>query len=314
MIRTLAQPSRSQIFWKAFLIILIAEGITILVAWLSLDHNTKSWLHAKAAQTIQISRWAASTADWSRIDKVPKDKESALGDTYQNRLGDLSDKRFSHKEGSVYVAFLDHGEEYDMYSGSEIPIQDSGKANQWILTAYATRRMTYSPEPIVDDSGTYLAAYTPVLRDGNVIGLVVAEYDEAPMPDFQSIVRTAFLYSIGPALLVSLIVAYILASMFFVEPKDFLRAIDQTAKIQLARSLRGEKDELWDSLTPREMEVAELASEGLQNKEIAERLFISPETIKQHLKSITIKTRWTTRQLGLEAQARRIAQLLRATA
>jgi DNA-binding CsgD family transcriptional regulator len=62
------------------------------------------------------------------------------------------------------------------------------------------------------------------------------------------------------------------------------------------------------------MEVAELASEGLQNKEIAERLFISPETIKQHLKSITIKTRWTTRQLGLEAQARRIAQLLRATA
>ena len=132
------------------------------------------------------------------------------------------------------------------------------------------------------------------------------------MSDFESIVRTAFLYSIGPALFVSLIVAFILASMF-VEPKDILRAIDQTAKMQLARSLKGEKDELWDSLTSREMEVAELEGEGLQNKEIAQRLFISPETVKQHLKSITSKTGWTTRQLGLEAQARRIAQLLRVT-
>ncbi|MBR1813557.1 MAG: response regulator transcription factor [Lachnospiraceae bacterium] len=37
-------------------------------------------------------------------------------------------------------------------------------------------------------------------------------------------------------------------------------------------------------LTEREREVATLASQGLRNKEIAERLHISENTVKHHLK------------------------------
>ena len=133
MIRTVAQPSRSQIFWRALLIILIAEAVTIFVAWTLLDANIKGWLHVKSDQAIQISRLAASATDWSRIDNVPEDRESALGATYQNRLSALSDKRFSNKGGSLYLAFLDHGEEYDMYSGTEIPIEDGGKQTDGFL-------------------------------------------------------------------------------------------------------------------------------------------------------------------------------------
>jgi DNA-binding NarL/FixJ family response regulator len=42
-------------------------------------------------------------------------------------------------------------------------------------------------------------------------------------------------------------------------------------------------------LTKREYEIVTLVAEGLKNKEIAERLSISPATVRHHLSSIFIK-------------------------
>src|SRR3990172_606494 len=39
-------------------------------------------------------------------------------------------------------------------------------------------------------------------------------------------------------------------------------------------------------LSTREVELAELAARGMPSKEIASRLFISPETVKTHLRNI----------------------------
>ena len=47
---------------------------------------------------------------------------------------------------------------------------------------------------------------------------------------------------------------------------------------------------VWDVLTPREQEIAELVSAGLTTKEIASRAFVSENTVKQHLKRIFAKT------------------------
>ena len=45
----------------------------------------------------------------------------------------------------------------------------------------------------------------------------------------------------------------------------------------------------WQSLTPREKEITALACLGYTNKEIAEKLFISPATVKTHLRNVKRK-------------------------
>jgi DNA-binding CsgD family transcriptional regulator len=57
-------------------------------------------------------------------------------------------------------------------------------------------------------------------------------------------------------------------------------------------------------LTRREIEIAQLISEGLRNNEIAERLFVSPKTVDHHVSSVLSKLGVKTR-----AQVRGAAEL-----
>jgi DNA-binding CsgD family transcriptional regulator len=51
----------------------------------------------------------------------------------------------------------------------------------------------------------------------------------------------------------------------------------------------------WQLLTAREREVAELVADGLTNKEIAARLFVSKRTVDAHLEHILAKLSYVSR-------------------
>ena len=73
------------------------------------------------------------------------------------------------------------------------------------------------------------------------------------------------------------ITAYIEKQTF--DRAAFRRAVDETRAAHPTLSKLG-------ALTEREREVLDLLAQGLTNKEIAERLFITPNTVKRHLKAI----------------------------
>ena len=75
----------------------------------------------------------------------------------------------------------------------------------------------------------------------------------------------------------------------------------------IAHALRGRGERKrppagWAALTPAELDVVRLVSEGLPSKEIAKRLFISPRTVQAHLTHVYAKLGLTSRvQLAQEA-------------
>ena len=98
------------------------------------------------------------------------------------------------------------------------------------------------------------------------------------------------------------------------EDKEFEAARAEGAALSLEEAIayaqrgRGERKRPssgWESLTPAERDVIRLVCDGLANKEIATRLFVSPKTVQAHLTHVYTKLGLSSRvQLAQEAARR----------
>ena len=78
-----------------------------------------------------------------------------------------------------------------------------------------------------------------------------------------------------------------------------VEAFAERARRELAatgETVRKRTDETRDELTPQEAQIARLARDGLSNPEIGAELFISPRTVKYHLRKVFTKLDISSRQ------------------
>ena len=87
-------------------------------------------------------------------------------------------------------------------------------------------------------------------------------------------------------------------------------ALSTNEAIGYAQRGRGERKRPssgWDSLTPTELDVVRLVGEGLPNKDIATRLFVSPRTVQSHLRHVYNKLEVTSRVHLAQEAARQLS-------
>jgi len=71
--------------------------------------------------------------------------------------------------------------------------------------------------------------------------------------------------------------------------RDFLSATPDGAPIAALRQSRRRPAAGWESLTEAEMDIVRLVTSGMTNRQIAERLYLSPRTIQTHVSHIMRK-------------------------
>ena len=104
-------------------------------------------------------------------------------------------------------------------------------------------------------------------------------------------------------------IAQVHAGEAWLEPAMVANVLGDMTRTQVARQCDVEKTKIT-SLTDREREVIGLLGEGLKNKHIAERLFISEATVRHHLTAIFAKLGVTDRlELVIYAYQHGLVQL-----
>jgi len=306
MAETMIQASihnfRSKAFRTSLVLILAAEAVLIACALLTLNTGIDRWIKQRTAQAMSISQAAASSADWSQVGTIATNGTSPLFKRYDKLVSVVSKRYFKNYEGEVFVAWIKRGEEFDVEPDQDKPT-DGGIANKAERDAYSSGRPTVTADPISDQGGTYLAAYTPVLSNGKVVALIAVEFDSATLADFRGIVWSSVQWSILWGTIISLIASYVLAGRL-TEPTEFVKEIEDER--QRSSDAPSPAADVFAPLSDREIDIVDLVGRGYTAPQIAEQVHLSRHTVHDYLADIREKTGLRGRnQLLVAAAARR---------
>lgn len=118
-----------------------------------------------------------------------------------------------------------------------------------------------------------------------VLALTTFDTDEDAFAALQAGASAFLLKNSPPDELLSAI-RIVAAGESVVAPRVTRRLLDRFAGNLAPDNRNGER---YEVLTERELEVLQLVAEGLSNKEIAERLFVSESTVKSHFGRVLMK-------------------------
>ncbi len=124
---------------------------------------------------------------------------------------------------------------------------------------------------------------TEKIPDTKIIALTVCEEEEKVVKILKAGAKGYFLKDVNPDKLLDA-VRNVVKGQSFIHPKIADKVLSQLTDIVNNKDKKKEHP-----LTIREIEVVKLIAEGLTNKEIAQKLFISEKTVKNHITNILRK-------------------------
>lgn len=161
----------------------------------------------------------------------------------------------------------------------------------------------------------------PIAPDSHALALLIASRTGPPLSDAEHRLFTAYAYGVTAAL--ELVVIRMRAQELVAEARRSATSLQALGREMALGSVvlpvdrgfgltfpptetRAAADpSSWSELlTTREIRIAELLVEGRSNREIAQTLFLSPETVKSHVSSVL-------RKLGVGNRAEAVSRLLR---
>jgi len=137
------------------------------------------------------------------------------------------------------------------------------------------------------DGITATRAVRALPRPPHVIALTTWDVDDAVLRSLDAGAEGFLLKSSSPAEIIAAVRA-VVAGDAVLSPRSTRQVLDHYGRDENRRA-REEAQTALAVLTEREREIAVAVAEGLSNAEVAERLYVSPATVKAHLATIQTK-------------------------
>jgi DNA-binding NarL/FixJ family response regulator len=207
----------------------------------------------------------------------------------------------SNEEFLKQLANRLHGEK-DISLLSTIIIKNH-KSDQEQVIAFIKQMIEHKPDIFLFDQGILrdvaalslgkILDYRNKLPDMKIIIVGIRFNEENVIAMMQGGVRGFFRFALGDEKLINCIrtvargeiwlEANLITPVFDEFIKEFMKKRD------LIKPLTDLNSEKLKMLSPREMDVMELISHSMTNEEIADKLFLSPKTVKTHIRNIFAK-------------------------